>query len=631
VEAGYTALALRISLAMGILSVITTGFWGGLSDRKGRTLILRMSILGLTIGDLTYIALGLFPQSSVPLGKNLLVVGAAIEGMLGGLATLTAAHLAYIADVTPNGTRATVFSFFTGLFFFGIALGPGLGGLVVKWLHSTMAPFYFALGAHLSYFIFAALFLPESSSPERMTKAQEEHRDANAAFFTGSEGLSVTSAYMRLLLSYITLPLRPLRLLAPQKRKKGSPGQQQNSESSTPSPSQFGPILPASSTAPITVEATTAATSISAEEGDEVNATHISVSHAPADALDWNLTFAAFAYFLEASSLGIMTPKLNYAMYKFNWDASQIGYFLSFSSLVRVACLIVIIPLFVKWAHPPNRQTSLPQDGRDHTHDDLGDETPLLNEEGRPLLDAVGNNDRSYGAFGQQDVAAEDEIVSDPDYQFDGHAEHIERLWTTRALHLRQIRDSRFDQKLTLGSIAIAASAYLLLALTSNAGPIPFVALSAFISLGGAASAALSSLALAMLNNDNDSGKFFAAWSVLSAISQTIFGPVIFSALFVRTVAVAPQAIFVLGFGECSCRGLCGDTFFRLTSLAQHSLSELLSWSQSFAFVIPGRFHLCRLVLIRLPVSQPCTIVPNTVQTVPPDLLKAVEAVSECV
>lgn len=558
VEAGYTALALRMSLAMGILSAITTGFWGGLSDRKGRTLILRLSTLGLTMGDLAYIILGLFPQSSVPFGKNLLVVGAAFEGAMGGIATIMAAHMSYIADVTPNGTRATVFSFFTGLFFCGIAIGPSIGGLIAKRMHSTMAPFYFALGAHITYFVFASLFLPESNSPERMRKAEDEHRLASSDRLSHDD--DALSAKTLSAFSFLVTPFRPLTLFLPHRRHDVK---RRHRYFGTRGPANDHSTAEAS--APYQID----------EGQEESTASHISVSHVRSNALDWNLTFIAVAYFLEASSLGILTPKINYAMYKFNWDVEEIGYYLSFSSLTRVACLTIIVPMFVKWVHRPVQATSLPHDGRHQNNGDATHSIGSTEEEGAPLLDDDGRvrliGDPTYGSMSDSigdhisssEAADDRHTTSDerqPDkqeqqrgYRLDPHSRQIERLWMMRARHLRQIHDSRFDRRLVIGSLAIAAISYLLLAIFSNAGPAPFVALSAVISLGGAASAGLSSLALALLENDRDAGKFFAAWSVLSALSQMIIGPVLFTAVFVRTVSFAPQSIFILGFGMSTC------------------------------------------------------------------------------
>ncbi|MCO5588155.1 hypothetical protein L7F22_042110 [Adiantum nelumboides] len=508
VAAGYASLALRITLAMGIVSAITTGFWGTLSDRRGRTMPLRLTTFGVIVGDLAYITLGIFPQSAVPFGKNLLVLGSLLEGLCGGIPTLTAAFMAYIADVTPSGTRATVFSFFTGLFFCGIAIGPALGGLVAKHTHSTVTTFYIALGAHLICFICATFFLPESNSPDRMKKAQDEYEQSAISTATrrAQSRLDRTrfyAAYRRLRSNALT-PLKPLKLLLPHRRHDE-----------------------------LDIDET------------EATSSHISVSRSQKSKLDWNLTLVAIAYFLEACSIGVMTPKINYAIKKFEWDVLEIGYFLSYASVTRVACLTIIIPFLVRIVHNPVKRSALPQDGKGNIVEEDDQQQSHLDEDGRPTTDEYENapllqqkkqKAKRYGA------------TSESEEEEDDHPTRIEKLWIMRARHLRQIHDSKFDRRLVIGSLMIAASCYFLLAVLSNAGPIPFVALSGLISLGGAASAALSSLALALLQSDRDAGKFFAAWSVLSALSQTIIGPIVFTEVFVKTVTFAPQSIFILGF-----------------------------------------------------------------------------------
>lgn len=516
VEGASLALNLKISLAMGMLSAITTGFWGGLSDRYGRTLTLRVAMLGLTLSDIVYVCVGLFPQTSLPLGKNLLVLAAAAEGSLGGLATLIAAHQAYVAGVTPVGTRASQLSRLGGAFFLGLGLGPALGGVIAKHTNSTMAPFYFALAAHSVYLLTVTLILPESSSPESMRKAREEHSVKMQRLSEQTAADKKVVGAIRRAIRLMMIPVQPLALLLPHRRD-------QNSQPS--------------------------ATAHNSPEGEAAES-HISVSHAGRGPWDFNLTFVALAYFVESLGYGVMTPKIQFAMKTYDWDKEQIGYFLSYASFIRVACLTIVIPLFIKWWHRPPQSTALPQDGR--TNDARGGEVDHEAQESTPLLDDDGRlANHSYTAHAYGATVASSDDASDQSFRLDTSSKYVERLWTLRARHLRQIHDSHFDRKLVLLSITIAAACYLCLALFAKLGPAAFIIFSGFVCLSGAAPAGLSSLALSLLDNPTDAGKFFAAWSVLSALSQTILGPLIFSALFIRTVSTAPESIFYLGVGEC--------------------------------------------------------------------------------
>lgn len=91
VQSAVAQLQLRMVLAMGVLSALTTGWWGGLSDRKGRTLVLRMAVLGLMTTDAAFFAVALFRQY-LPFGYNFLIIGMIVEGLVGGYSTMMAAH-----------------------------------------------------------------------------------------------------------------------------------------------------------------------------------------------------------------------------------------------------------------------------------------------------------------------------------------------------------------------------------------------------------------------------------------------------------------------------------------------------------------------------------------------------------
>ena len=511
-NAAQATLQLKLTLAMGLLSAITTGYWGSLSDRRGRTYVLRLAVFGLTFNDLFFLAVGIFPVSSLPFGKNFLVIGSALEGCLGGFATLAAGHQAYIADVTPNGTRAKIFSFFAGILFFGYAFGPSFGGILSKSTDSLMSPFYFALASHFVYLLFTILVLPESVSPDRQRIAREEHAKQSSESQESAQTKSIWSN----LLTSLLVPLRPLALFLPHRRHD-------DKEIKEPE----------------------------AADSHHANTSHISVSRTRTHKLDWNLTFLALAYFLESACFGVVGPKINYAQYTFDWNIEQLGYYLSFGSISRVLCLTVIIPLFIKWWHRPIQGIALPHDGTDTGGRSQGGSEaddvrqPLLDEDGRPAL-INGNN--NYGSILPP-------LPSEQHQSRSTATKRVEKLWTLRARHLRQIHDSAFDKRLAITSIGIDALCYLLFAVSRNMGPIPFVIITAITSLGGAASAAMSSLALALLEKDSDAGKLFAGWSVLSAISATVAGPVVFIELYAKTVGFAPESIFVLAFGESQIKG----------------------------------------------------------------------------
>jgi MFS family permease len=74
---------LGLTLIMGILSALTAGFWGSLSDRKGRRPVLSMTQLGFLFADCVFLAVVTFNHV---LPYRLLFLGPAIDGLFGGFA-----------------------------------------------------------------------------------------------------------------------------------------------------------------------------------------------------------------------------------------------------------------------------------------------------------------------------------------------------------------------------------------------------------------------------------------------------------------------------------------------------------------------------------------------------------------
>ena len=68
-EIGLTMLqATSLTLVMGVLSVITTGYWGSLSDRWGRRTIIALALAGTIFLDAVFLMLVLLPltEESTP-------------------------------------------------------------------------------------------------------------------------------------------------------------------------------------------------------------------------------------------------------------------------------------------------------------------------------------------------------------------------------------------------------------------------------------------------------------------------------------------------------------------------------------------------------------------------------------
>ena len=119
-------------------------------------------------------------------GHKLLVISPIIAGLFGGWATLQAATSAYVSDCTSDGSRAGLFSRFTGVFYFGFALGPTIGAFLIRHpfipivspavgIHNgaptVTSVFYIAALGSFINFLLAMFLFPESLVKKKAKEA----------------------------------------------------------------------------------------------------------------------------------------------------------------------------------------------------------------------------------------------------------------------------------------------------------------------------------------------------------------------------------------------------------------------------------------------------------------------------
>lgn len=564
VQSSLATLQLRMTLSMGILAALTTGFWSNLSSRRGRLPVLRISMTGIVFTDLVMLTVALVPRSKLPFGYSFLVLGTTVEGLLGGYSAAIAVHQSYISDVTPSGTRAHIFAHYMGIVYAGLALGPTLGGLLVKHTANLLAPFWFALAIHLIYMLGVFALIPESTSKDFRAKALLEYIESRAEIKRKADErrtaelqpLLHTSEWQRgrepesrpfrkrawrrvkvmFMNSVLYAPLEPLSFLLP---KKVVVDDDQDAIADQAEPSSSGISTPR--------------TFVNALAPPEASASHISVSRIPPKTrYDYNLSFLSLTYFTETSIFGIMSFKLQYAQEQFIWGSAELGIYLTFLSITRVLALTAVLPIVIKLLHRPVKALRLPQDGPPVEEE----QTVAPDSRRHSTLDDDGRPHRKmslYGATSQStailsDNAADQQSLPDGhdgEGEWDETKKSVEELWTLRAKHLRLIHDSKFDLKLAKISMVVNTISYGLLIFAKT--PQLFFLATAVTSLGGGGGAAMSSLALALLQSPADAGKLFGAWSITSAISGTVVGPILFAEVFKRTTSSFPPAIFVVG------------------------------------------------------------------------------------
>ncbi|GAA5993236.1 hypothetical protein JCM10908_004524 [Rhodotorula pacifica] len=486
VQSQVARLALLLSLLMGILSSLTTGWWGAFSDRRGRKPVLVLALAGSLAMDVVFL-LTVYYHST--LTYNFLLLGPILDGLVGGYSTAQATSAAYISDTTSPGSRAKIFSAIGGLMYGGFAMGPVLGSFLIT--HSrlgVLAPFYAALAMHAAYLLFLALLLPESLSSERKHAARERH-DAERAERKRKEREEHQTGWQRLgrLAARPLAFLKPVALLLPQK-------------------------LPTKDSTPTTPTNPEERTNIEwgAHLSEYWNPEEVWKSPDPNKTLgragggstkaDWTLTKIAAAWACYMGIMAVMSVKLMYANFVFGWGAAEDGYYLSFLGVLRVVMLVGLIPLIIKLV----RRKPAPLPLRPRPADSSPKAATAWDHEKRWLR-----------------------VV---------HDSHFDLSLARWSLFLD-----------LCGFVLFLLAPYLLpSSLRGSSQHIAlFLTAAVLQSMGSGASPAIQSLALAHAS-PRDAGRLFASLSVVQSIASQVIGPILFSVLFMQTVGRWSEAVFAL-------------------------------------------------------------------------------------
>jgi len=126
-------------------------------------------------------------------GHKLLLVSPIIEGLLGGYLTFQSATSAYLSDCTSSGSRAHIFSRFTGVVYLGFSIGPAIGGWLILhpigWLEGFSTPgrqtvasvFWVAVFCSFINFLLVAFVFPESLDKEKRDRAMIAYQKTGAS------------------------------------------------------------------------------------------------------------------------------------------------------------------------------------------------------------------------------------------------------------------------------------------------------------------------------------------------------------------------------------------------------------------------------------------------------------------
>jgi hypothetical protein len=128
----------------------------------------------MIINEIITIFAAQFPDT---VSVNWILVGAVFDGLGGSFIASMAISHSYAADCTPSSQRSVVFGYFHGCLFTGIALGPIVGGYIIKMTGDILTIFYLAAACHILFILLLIFVIPESVPKTRQMTAREKHRE----------------------------------------------------------------------------------------------------------------------------------------------------------------------------------------------------------------------------------------------------------------------------------------------------------------------------------------------------------------------------------------------------------------------------------------------------------------------
>ncbi|KAG6862568.1 hypothetical protein C0995_000116 [Termitomyces sp. Mi166 len=297
VQADAARLQTMMTTTMGLLSALTTGWWGHFGERHGRTKVLAIVTFGVFLTDLTFILVSTPSSPFAAHGHRLLVLAPIIEGVLGGWSTLQSATLAYLSDCTSSGSRAQIFSRFTGVFYIGISVGPSIGGYFIK--HPLFASttngrlsvtcvFWIAIVCSFVNFLLVLFVFPESLNKAKRLRAIAEQGKGKARAHDDEVIENYPAIEQNRKEGVVRAFLKPLSLFLPAVVYDGGKRRR-----------------------------------------------------------DWSLTFLGGALLLTMISTGIYQIKYLYAVHVYGWGVERLSYYISFMGSSRAIFLLVICPWII--------------------------------------------------------------------------------------------------------------------------------------------------------------------------------------------------------------------------------------------------------------------------------------------
>ncbi|ORZ12761.1 major facilitator superfamily domain-containing protein [Absidia repens] len=169
------AIVSRVQIILIVLdsasSLFMASFYGSLSDRHGRCLLLRIFSIGGIVVMFCYIAVANF-QGVV--GVTLLIVAPLARGLLAGDVIAVAAIQSYISDCTTPEARTVAMGRMIASILLGVIFGPTVASVLILKTGTVTYVFYMVLLIYVGFYFYATYYMPESLTQQAMETAQQK-------------------------------------------------------------------------------------------------------------------------------------------------------------------------------------------------------------------------------------------------------------------------------------------------------------------------------------------------------------------------------------------------------------------------------------------------------------------------
>ncbi|KAI8092338.1 major facilitator superfamily domain-containing protein [Gilbertella persicaria] len=139
--------------------LLSASYYGSLSDRKGRRIVLLISSLGSMMTMIAYI---MTIQYTHIFGISLLFIAPIIRGLFGGDNILIVTAQAYISDCTTPKSRTIAFGHLMAVVFLGPTIGPTVSSYILKTTGNITHVFIMVLLVNIIFELYVYFILPES-------------------------------------------------------------------------------------------------------------------------------------------------------------------------------------------------------------------------------------------------------------------------------------------------------------------------------------------------------------------------------------------------------------------------------------------------------------------------------------